>query len=98
VSFIIPAITEQCNDLTLLLVAYPLESPRSSAEKEQYLEYYVPHYKNVCTFLKVNKLFKRRAITVHAQNVSLLPLNSSVLKHYMNPTIHVAVMAELQIV
>jgi 6-phosphogluconolactonase (cycloisomerase 2 family) len=49
------------------------------------------HYKHACAFLKVNKLLKIFAITVDAQNVSLLFINNSVLK--MCPPIHVAVLA-----
>jgi hypothetical protein len=49
------------------------------------------HYKHACAFLKVNKLLKRFAITVDAQNVFLLLINNSVLK--MCPPNHVAALA-----
>jgi hypothetical protein len=39
------------------------------------LGHYAVHYKHARTFLEVNKLFKRLAITVDVQNVSLLLLN-----------------------
>jgi hypothetical protein len=37
---------------------------------------YAVHCKHVCAFLKVNTLFKGLTITVDAQNVSLLLLNT----------------------
>jgi hypothetical protein len=38
--------------------------------------WYAVHFKHVCAFLKVNTLFKVLTITVGAQNVSLLLLNT----------------------
>jgi hypothetical protein len=48
---------------------------------------YAVLYEQICAFLKVNKFFKR--LTIDAENVSLLLLNSSVSKRMD----HVAVMA-----
>jgi hypothetical protein len=53
------------------------------------------YYKNICAFLRVNKLFKRFTIKVDAQNVSLLP-QTLVLKN-IDPTTGVAVMAQLRL-
>jgi hypothetical protein len=38
--------------------------------------WYAVHCKDVCAFLKVNTLFKGLTITVDAQNVSLVLLNT----------------------
>jgi hypothetical protein len=61
------------------------------------LSFYALHYKYACAFLKVNKLFKRLTNTVDAQNISLLPLNNSVLNN-MGCNVCVAILLQLQFV
>lgn len=84
--------------LALLPSACVTEIPPSSVEKKQSCVCYcATHCKHIRAFLKVNILFQRFMIAVSPENISLLPLNNSILKKYGSCYLFSSNRAQLQL-